>query len=231
MWTLSFIQETEQNLVGIRCPLSQFNPFRIISHFNFCYIVIAFLAPVWSHYERLFVSARSVMWKKRLSRTRTDANTNAKGTELPQVQKKAPLSRRKTGGTVSLPDGLAPGLAEKAAKHPELAAKLIAMSGFAEYLTKVNVDGLKVEFLKLRSTKIASTQSAFMANQRKCRYKDVGCADETRAVLTANYVKNEEMKNTFIACQGPVKVTVEDFWTMAWQENCSHFYVVRPIQH
>ncbi|CAD5218217.1 unnamed protein product [Bursaphelenchus okinawaensis] len=174
------------------------------------------------------------MSKKPLSRTKTNGNTNAKGPELPQVQKKAPLSRRRTGGSISLPDGLAPGLAEKAAKHPELAAKLIAMSGFAKTLMKKNVDGLKLEFLKLRNTKIASTQSAFMANQGKCRYKDVGCADKTRVVLKntkcdfihANYIKHDVMVNTFIACQGPLKVTVIDFWTMAWQENCYHIFML-----
>ncbi|XP_078507629.1 tyrosine-protein phosphatase non-receptor type 6-like isoform X2 [Lissotriton helveticus] len=74
-------------------------------------------------------------------------------------------------------------------------------------------------------------------NKSKNRYKNILPFDETRVILesgdpkvpgsdyiNANYVKNrlvspDEYAKTFIACQGCLADTVNDFWQMVWQEN------------
>ncbi|XP_078507632.1 tyrosine-protein phosphatase non-receptor type 6-like isoform X2 [Lissotriton helveticus] len=74
-------------------------------------------------------------------------------------------------------------------------------------------------------------------NKSKNRYKNILPFDETRVTLesgdpnvpgsdyiNANYVKNRlvspnENAKTFIACQGCLLATVNDFWQMIWQEN------------
>ncbi|XP_029436512.1 tyrosine-protein phosphatase non-receptor type 6 isoform X2 [Rhinatrema bivittatum] len=74
-------------------------------------------------------------------------------------------------------------------------------------------------------------------NKSKNRYKNILPFDHSRVILlssdpnvpssdyiNANYIKNEligpdECTKSFIACQGCLLVTVNDFWQMVWQEN------------
>ncbi|XP_069506725.1 tyrosine-protein phosphatase non-receptor type 6 isoform X2 [Ambystoma mexicanum] len=74
-------------------------------------------------------------------------------------------------------------------------------------------------------------------NKSKNRYKNILPFDETRVILAsgdcnvpgsdyinANFVMNrlvspDEYSKTFIACQGCLAVTVNDFWQMVWQEK------------
>ncbi|XP_071965193.1 tyrosine-protein phosphatase non-receptor type 9-like [Antedon mediterranea] len=68
-------------------------------------------------------------------------------------------------------------------------------------------------------------------NMYKNRYSNIFCLDDTRVKLKtshddltsdyihANYVDGFMQKNAFIAAQGPLPNTVNDFWRMVWQEN------------
>lgn len=74
-------------------------------------------------------------------------------------------------------------------------------------------------------------------NKSKNRYKNILPFDHSRVILqgrdsnipgsdyiNANYVKNQllgpdENSKTYIASQGCLDATVNDFWQMAWQEN------------
>ncbi|XP_017579946.1 tyrosine-protein phosphatase non-receptor type 6 [Pygocentrus nattereri] len=79
-------------------------------------------------------------------------------------------------------------------------------------------------------------------NKSKNRYKNILPFDETRVVLqggdpnvvgsdyiNANYVKNKlyeiGFQKVYIACQGCLLTTVNDFWQMVWQER-SHVIVM-----
>ncbi|XP_030044222.1 tyrosine-protein phosphatase non-receptor type 6 isoform X2 [Microcaecilia unicolor] len=74
-------------------------------------------------------------------------------------------------------------------------------------------------------------------NKSKNRYKNILPFDKSRVILqtkdpsvpgsdyiNANYIRNEliskdECSKSFIACQGCLQTTVNDFWQMVWQEN------------
>ncbi|XP_065345287.1 uncharacterized protein LOC135942876 [Cloeon dipterum] len=70
-------------------------------------------------------------------------------------------------------------------------------------------------------------------NTKKNRYNDLSAYDSSRVKLdllpgdehsdyiNANYVDGFERPKTYIASQGPMASTVDDFWRMVWQEQVS----------
>ncbi|KAJ8881290.1 hypothetical protein PR048_017770 [Dryococelus australis] len=66
-------------------------------------------------------------------------------------------------------------------------------------------------------------------NKGKNRYEDIPCWDRTRVTVTpgkdnsdyihANYVDSFGSPKKFIATQGPLKETIEEFWQMAWDQK------------
>ncbi|TRY56464.1 hypothetical protein DNTS_008704, partial [Danionella cerebrum] len=90
--------------------------------------------------------------------------------------------------------------------------------------------------LQKLETKVTKTRDEGMRpeNKSKNRYKNILPFDETRVILqnadplvvgsdyiNANYVTNKftHQQKTYIACQGCLASTVNDFWQMVWQEN------------
>ncbi|MCP9265322.1 Tyrosine-protein phosphatase non-receptor type 9 [Dirofilaria immitis] len=75
------------------------------------------------------------------------------------------------------------------------------------------------------------------AAERKENIPDVICIDETRVVLQegqsdyihANHVKGDPFLNAFICTQGPMNVTVNDFWIMIMQEKVSNIIMLCNI--
>uniref|UniRef100_A0A4W4EG22 protein-tyrosine-phosphatase n=1 Tax=Electrophorus electricus TaxID=8005 RepID=A0A4W4EG22_ELEEL len=98
--------------------------------------------------------------------------------------------------------------------------------------------------LQKLDTKIKKSRDEGMRpeNKSKNRYKNILPFDETRVILqdrdphvvgsdyiNANYVKNKMCEigpqKVYIACQGCLATTVNDFWQMVWQEE-SHVIVM-----
>ncbi|XP_065066990.1 uncharacterized protein LOC135692673 [Rhopilema esculentum] len=85
---------------------------------------------------------------------------------------------------------------------------------------KLSVDGQTV-----------ATAGAKECNRKKNRYKDILPFDHTRVILkrngseegsdyiNASYIKSPDGKKGYIASQGPMPSTVDDFWWMIWQHK------------
>lgn len=79
-------------------------------------------------------------------------------------------------------------------------------------------------------------------NINKNRYRDILPYDTTRVILenastgdyvNANYVNmhisGTDVTNRYIATQGPLQSTTEDFWQMILEESCTHIIMLTPI--
>ncbi|VIO89375.1 Uncharacterized protein BM_BM1354 [Brugia malayi] len=103
----------------------------------------------------------------------------------------------------------------------------------------LGVDGIVKQYQADLKTYIPPDMShtAFDKNMKKNRYKDVICIDKTRVVLQegesdyihANHVKGDPFLNSFICTQGPMKITVNDFWIMIMQEKVSNIIMLCNI--
>uniref|UniRef100_A0AAF5RU34 Protein-tyrosine phosphatase containing protein n=1 Tax=Wuchereria bancrofti TaxID=6293 RepID=A0AAF5RU34_WUCBA len=112
-------------------------------------------------------------------------------------------------------------------------------SNFLLEMFGLGVDGIVKQYQADLKTYIPPDMShtAFDKNMKKNRYKDVICIDKTRVILQegesdyihANHVKGDPFLNSFICTQGPMKITVNDFWIMIMQEKVSNIVMLCNI--
>lgn len=84
-------------------------------------------------------------------------------------------------------------------------------------------------------------ESRLMDNIDKNRYQDILPYDSTRVQLldsmTGDYINASYVDmpvpngtvNRYIATQGPLSSTCDDFWQMVWEQNCSLIIMVTPL--
>ncbi|XP_044597550.1 tyrosine-protein phosphatase non-receptor type 9-like [Cotesia glomerata] len=77
-------------------------------------------------------------------------------------------------------------------------------------------------------------------NCSKNRYDDILCWDKTRVKITpkkedtdyihANYVDSFEIPKKYIATQGPLEETVDQFWQLIWEQNSRIIVMLTKLQ-
>ncbi|XP_067396735.1 receptor-type tyrosine-protein phosphatase eta [Emydura macquarii macquarii] len=114
-------------------------------------------------------------------------------------------------------------------------SKLIKVENFESYFKKQQADsncGFAEEYEELRSVGVNQPKFAaeLIENRGKNRYNNVLPYDISRVKLSiqnhpaddyinANYMPGYNFKKEFIAAQGPLPNTLQDFWRMIWEKN------------
>ncbi|KAK5973003.1 Receptor-type tyrosine-protein phosphatase S, partial [Trichostrongylus colubriformis] len=121
----------------------------------------------------------------------------------------------------------APSPAENEAE--DAVAKKVQVKVFVEETLRKGVQGLIAEFKGMRRMNDFTLMTEFVQQNPlgRNRYKDVGCLDNFRVILTignvqyihANYVSTPVSAKRFICTQAPLPKTCPDFWNMVVQEK------------
>ncbi|XP_075568546.1 receptor-type tyrosine-protein phosphatase eta [Pelecanus crispus] len=114
-------------------------------------------------------------------------------------------------------------------------SKMIKVENFESYFKKQQADsncGFAEEYEELKSAGVHQPKFAaeLAENRGKNRYNNVLPYDISRVKLpdqssagddyiNANYMPGYNSKKAFIAAQGPLPNTIEDFWRMIWEKN------------
>ncbi|XP_076817985.1 uncharacterized protein LOC143463404 [Clavelina lepadiformis] len=113
------------------------------------------------------------------------------------------------------------------------------------YSTKCanNYAGFCEEFkiIQEQSPILPHESSKTKQNAKKNRYKNVYSNDNSRVILrgssegdyiNASYIESFQKGRRFIATQGPKNNTIEDVWTMVWEQNVSIIVMLcRTMEH
>ncbi|CAH1243823.1 PTPRA [Branchiostoma lanceolatum] len=91
----------------------------------------------------------------------------------------------------------------------------------------------------VRKPHVAHTQPE---NENKNRFKNIFTYDNSRVVLTtqedqpgtdyinANYIDGYNNTSMFIAAQGPLPITINDFWRMIWEQDTATIVMVTNLR-
>ncbi|ELT95888.1 hypothetical protein CAPTEDRAFT_120303, partial [Capitella teleta] len=99
------------------------------------------------------------------------------------------------------------------------------------------------EAIKRRAPRNACTVAELQCNRTKNRFTNILPFDHSRVKLlplddddegsdyiNANYMPGYNSKREFIACQGPMKSTIDHFWRMVWEQNVVIIVMVTKLE-
>lgn len=121
--------------------------------------------------------------------------------------------------------------------------KGVQVADLATYVTKKKTkDNFVTEYEMLPQGQLYSWDIASKPeNKTKNRYGNIIPYDESRVVLpvindnphsdyiNASYIDGYQHPNKYIACHGPNKASVLDFWRMVWLENCGKIVMLTNL--
>ncbi|XP_052106290.1 receptor-type tyrosine-protein phosphatase kappa-like [Mytilus californianus] len=118
---------------------------------------------------------------------------------------------------------------------PKDAIEVKNFYGYVEKRRGKEGDILK-EFLNLKSGLQKPTDAALKpGNRLKNKYKDMYAYDETRVILdnssyiNASFIQGYGQVRKYIAAQGPLDKTVDDFWRMVWEYDCGKIVMLTNV--
>ncbi|XP_071163526.1 receptor-type tyrosine-protein phosphatase alpha-like isoform X8 [Mytilus edulis] len=101
---------------------------------------------------------------------------------------------------------------------------------------------IEKEFEKLKKQHLKETKTASLTeNISKNKYKNVFPYDETRVILdlqpgkaasdyiNASFINGYGQVKKYIAAQGPLEPTINDFWRMIWQYDCGKIVMLTNV--
>ncbi|KAI7811745.1 putative mucin-19-like [Triplophysa rosa] len=116
-----------------------------------------------------------------------------------------------------------------------ISSTALRMEDYEEYYRRKHADsncGFAEEYEELKTVGTAQAKNSALAieNKAKNRYNDVLPYDASRVKLSmcgnpfedyinANYIPGYNSRKEFIAAQGPLPITVNEFWRMIWEKN------------
>ncbi|KAJ6224858.1 hypothetical protein RDWZM_003403 [Blomia tropicalis] len=110
-----------------------------------------------------------------------------------------------------------------------------------------NCTGMELEFKKIASMKTSVDENKFISanlpvNKHKNRLMNILPYESTRVFLqpirgaegsdyiNANFIDGYKFKNAYIATQGPLMETTDDFWRMIWEHNSNIIVTLTQTQ-
>ncbi|UJR31355.1 hypothetical protein I4U23_018851 [Adineta vaga] len=133
--------------------------------------------------------------------------------------------------------------------HKEFDSTSIPINQFSGYVARMHKDG-DFGFVRLfedicevsKSYTFPADVSQLEYNKSKNRYTNILTYDHSRVKLSsedregrgnyinANYVDGHQKANAYIATQGPMPNTINDFWRMIWEKDVSVLVMITNIK-
>jgi protein tyrosine phosphatase len=99
-----------------------------------------------------------------------------------------------------------------------------------DYHTKYNTKADWIaEFNMINQHKIKKSKKKALLNNDKNRYGNILPYDDTRVIMPNKYINASWITNQYIATQGPLPNTIEDFWEMIWVTNTTTIIMLTPL--
>ncbi|XP_052097093.1 receptor-type tyrosine-protein phosphatase S-like [Mytilus californianus] len=126
----------------------------------------------------------------------------------------------------------------------KISGTAISINDFYDYVDKGRgtKGPIEREFAKLKKEHLKETKTASMTeNTGKNKYKNVFPYDETRVILdlqpgkaasdyiNASFINGYGQVKKYIAAQGPLESTINDFWRMIWQYDCGKIVMLTNV--
>ncbi|CAB4010518.1 receptor-type tyrosine- phosphatase epsilon-like, partial [Paramuricea clavata] len=135
--------------------------------------------------------------------------------------------------------------ADGPANHGFQSGEVIAMSDFSEHCRILAADSNYLyshEYSQIprKNASLTMHHAQNQVNREKNRYNNILCYDSTRVILKTDPTGNDyvnasrldgfEKEKAYIASQGPLENTCEDFWRMVWENVTSTVVMVTGLE-